>query len=134
MSRTKKRKAVDAALSEACEASRFPKQIAEVGDDGQRRFEDFQNVMQRGGSVSNLNMSPENLKKIQRVCRALFQRLGDDVREKAASYKERLGGFNWDRWICVKNLRFCQEPQLHKTAEEEEEEEQDDVGTDDDDL
>eukprot|EP00971_Amphidinium_carterae_P072574 1435315-Amphidinium_carterae.1 len=30
MSRTKKRKAVDAALSEACEASRFPKQIAEV--------------------------------------------------------------------------------------------------------
>mmetsp|Transcript_28608 Transcript_28608/g.52035 ORF Transcript_28608/g.52035 Transcript_28608/m.52035 type:complete len:199 (+) Transcript_28608:78-674(+) len=132
MSKASKRKAVDAAIAEACEASRFPKQIAELGDEGDRRFEDFQSVMKKGGSVSNLNMSPENLDKIQRVCRKVFELVADDVREKALAYKERLGGYNWERWLCVKSLHLCEQTQFHQSDEEDEEEAE--VELDEDDL
>ena len=35
---------------------------------------------------------------IAKVCvQVLQQELAEEIREKALAYKERLGGFNWDR-------------------------------------
>mmetsp|Transcript_62970 Transcript_62970/g.150010 ORF Transcript_62970/g.150010 Transcript_62970/m.150010 type:complete len:209 (+) Transcript_62970:75-701(+) len=124
MAKKSKQKAVEAALTEACEVAKFPMQIAEVGDEGERRYEDFKEITRRGGSITNLNMGPENRGKIVKVCKAAMEELGDEIKKKALSYKERLGGFNWEHWMCVKSLDLCKQTQFHKTVDEDEDEEE----------
>ena len=40
------------------------KQIAMMGEEGERKFGDFNELMQKGGVMSNLNMGPEQAKKV----------------------------------------------------------------------
>mmetsp|Transcript_96055 Transcript_96055/g.222685 ORF Transcript_96055/g.222685 Transcript_96055/m.222685 type:complete len:241 (-) Transcript_96055:78-800(-) len=117
-----KRSAASAAMGEACDVSRFPGQLAIFGDEGKREYKDFQELIRKGGSISNLNMSPENNAAIANLCKAVVNHMGGAIVEKAATHKDRVGGFNWERWVCVDRLALCDEPLLDKSEEEEDEE------------
>jgi hypothetical protein len=64
-----------------------------MGEEGQRKFGDFNDLMQKGGTMSNLNMGPEQNEKVRTLCEltvktempALVERI-----EKAVKKKRRL--------------------------------------------
>eukprot|EP00928_Gymnodinium_smaydae_P083547 TRINITY_DN66793_c0_g1_i1.p1 TRINITY_DN66793_c0_g1~~TRINITY_DN66793_c0_g1_i1.p1 ORF type:complete len:233 (-),score=40.24 TRINITY_DN66793_c0_g1_i1:89-739(-) len=118
-----RRKAAEIALKEPCLEKHLPSQIAEMGKEDERRFEDFQKMLTKGGSLTNLNMKPEHAETIVEVCSTIVEGLRPAIIEKVASYKDRVGGFNWERWVCVKHLGVCKDTQLDLSKDDEEEEE-----------
>eukprot|EP00401_Gymnodinium_catenatum_P056591 CAMPEP_0117555944 /NCGR_PEP_ID=MMETSP0784-20121206/51541_1 /TAXON_ID=39447 /ORGANISM="" /LENGTH=198 /DNA_ID=CAMNT_0005353177 /DNA_START=15 /DNA_END=611 /DNA_ORIENTATION=+ len=118
MKKSGKRRAAELALKAACEASRFPTQVAMMGEPGSRTYEDFQELMSKGGTLVNIQMTPENLENVQGVCKAIMDDLGPQIVDMCEQFKERVGGLNWERWACVRNLRLCAATQLDKREDD----------------
>mmetsp|Transcript_141241 Transcript_141241/g.451437 ORF Transcript_141241/g.451437 Transcript_141241/m.451437 type:complete len:193 (-) Transcript_141241:137-715(-) len=124
MKKKDKRRAAKEALAAACEEARFPTQLATVGDEGSRRFGDLQELQQKGGSMNNLKMSPANQRDVALMCSALARHFGSDVVEQAATYEDRIGGFNLERWLCVKRLQLCEKTMMHHSYDEDDAEDE----------
>uniref|UniRef100_A0A7S4VIK3 DUF3456 domain-containing protein n=1 Tax=Alexandrium monilatum TaxID=311494 RepID=A0A7S4VIK3_9DINO len=120
-----KRKAAADVLGEVCKASNFPEQLASTGKPGKREYKDWQEVIGRGGSVHSLSMTADNNRNVMTICHGVIQKRGDAIVDKAAAHKERLGAFNWERWLCVQSLGICPRPLLDKSGEEDEAEDED---------
>mmetsp|Transcript_24152 Transcript_24152/g.60321 ORF Transcript_24152/g.60321 Transcript_24152/m.60321 type:complete len:191 (+) Transcript_24152:41-613(+) len=124
MKRKEKRKVAKGVLTAACAEDRFPSQLSISGEEGKRQYADFQEMISKGGSLTNLNMKPENRKDVSEVCAAIASDLGAEIVEKAATYKDRLGGFNWERWLCVKQLQVCEATLMHQSDEDDDADEE----------
>mmetsp|Transcript_72315 Transcript_72315/g.172373 ORF Transcript_72315/g.172373 Transcript_72315/m.172373 type:complete len:208 (+) Transcript_72315:96-719(+) len=127
-----KRKLVKELFNDLCSEDRFPKQFAITGEMGKRTYEDFQKVMKGGGNIGNLNMKPENRENVVTLCGLILAELEYSIIRQATNYKGRLGGFNWERWACVKNLRICNTTIMHKTDEDLDEADEDGDGDESD--
>ena len=89
------------------------KQIALMGEEGERTFGDFNEMMQKGGTMSNLNMGPEQSKKVFVLCEAvaksevslLVARLETLTTQKKG--KKRLADIKMVDEVCKELLGTC---------------------------
>jgi hypothetical protein len=81
-SRTKK---LNAAWGKACRKV-GKMQVAQLGEAGSRKFGDFNELMQQGGTLSNLNMGPEQAKTLQSLCEAFVEDKGVALGDRMAEF------------------------------------------------
>merc|ERR1712107_695919 len=101
-------------------------QNKEVNEEGNKTYHDWQELMSKGGSMTNLQMTPEIKQEVVDVCKAITNDLSTEIIDKAVTYRDRVGGFNWERWLCVKELQLCSSTLIHKSDEDEDDEDKDD--------
>lgn len=98
-----------------------------MGEEGERKFGDFNELMQKGGVMSNLNMGPEQAKKVFMLCEAvvksetslLVARL--ETITTAKKGKKRLADIRMRDEICQQLLDTCK-----KDDDDEDDEDNDD--------
>ena len=102
-------------------------QIAQLGDKGDRKFADFNELMKKGGTMSNLNMGEEQKKAVRTLCdlvakgemSALVARMESALQSKKGRKKRRLADLRMQEVVCEGLLGTC-------IKDEEEEEDDDD--------
>merc|ERR1712039_1135960 len=124
MKRKDKRAVAKQVLEDACVEDRFPRQLAIHGEHGEKQYADFMELQRQGGTLHNINMTPDNIKNVMKVCKTIFADESSRILDKIAKSKERLGGFNWERLLCVKTLKLCEKTVKHMSDEDEDEEEE----------
>lgn len=123
-----KREKTTKVMESVCDPGNFPKQLAVSGDEGSKEYMDFQETMNKGGkSVAGLSMKPENNENLGKICLALVGHLKPSIVDKAVSHKERLGGFNWERWACIEQTGLCKETIMDKSDDEDEDKEDEEL-------
>ena len=106
-------------------------QVAMMGEEGKRKYGDFNALMKKGGTMTNLNMGPEQAQAVQGLCDVvvkgetarLVARMEAALQTKTKGKKRRLADFKMREEVCRGLLGTC----------EEEEEEAAGGGDDDDD-
>mmetsp|Transcript_5281 Transcript_5281/g.12723 ORF Transcript_5281/g.12723 Transcript_5281/m.12723 type:complete len:209 (+) Transcript_5281:90-716(+) len=129
-----KRKIVKDLFNSICDEDRYPKQFAITGEMGKRHYKDFQEATKAGGNIGNLNMKPENRENVVTLCGLILAELEYSIIRQATNYKGRIGGFNWERWACVRSLRICNETIMHKTDDDIDDVDDEDGDGDESDL
>ena len=89
-------------------------QVALMGEAGARKFADFEKMMQKGGSMSNLSMGPEQAKAVQNLCAAivahelesLVGRMVDWCGARGA--KCRVLDYPLRKEVCTRMLNACE--------------------------
>ena len=113
-------------LSKTCPAFESM-QIALMGDIGVRTFIDFQEAMQKGGTLTNLQMGATEGEKVKTVCNmlaseqstALVQVLETFIKQK----RRRLADVQWRTAVCETLLGACPKAEDDEDAEDEDEDE-----------
>ena len=97
-------------------ASLGQKQIARVGEEGKRKYGDFQEMMSASGSLSNLSLEPETGQKLEAFCQAVnAQAIIDRVEAQMAIKRRRkkpwrLLDFRMRDELCETMLAVCAKP------------------------
>merc|ERR1712232_118361 len=78
----------------------------------------------------DIGKDSENRYKVIRFCEDTWKHLESVILEKAISFKGRLGSFNWERFLCVKQVGACvhEDKRIQPDDEDGEREEGDDEG------
>mmetsp|Transcript_72666 Transcript_72666/g.193847 ORF Transcript_72666/g.193847 Transcript_72666/m.193847 type:complete len:171 (-) Transcript_72666:8-520(-) len=108
-------------LRDACKEDRYPSQLAVIGDPGKQEFVDFQDVMNNGGTVTNMVMDGKQRGQMKDACLAIMDSLEDDIVRQVEQTKGRVGGYNWEKFICVSQSGLCRKTKFQKDEEEDEE-------------
>mmetsp|Transcript_1646 Transcript_1646/g.3600 ORF Transcript_1646/g.3600 Transcript_1646/m.3600 type:complete len:239 (+) Transcript_1646:105-821(+) len=118
-----KKKATEEAFTMACDASKFPKQLAVVGTHPVRTFEDLYKLVTElnGKDMPPVDMENTASENVPVFCKKLLEIFGDQIREKAVTSKTRIGGYNFENWLCVKELKVCRNTLIHEVEDDDEE-------------
>lgn len=109
MKKADKRKGAKEAIAGSCEPTRFPRKISMFGQPGKRQYMDFYEKKARGGDVTGLITDTWNNQMIEGICKTALNEVATQIEDFAVSHKERLGQFNWEKWLCVEKLSLCNE-------------------------
>ena len=90
-------------------------QIAQLGEEGNRRFDDFNVLMKKGGAMSNLSMGPEQRQLVQKLCTlfaksemvGLVERIESALATKSRGKRRRLADLRMKEFVCQDMLRTC---------------------------
>merc|ERR1711862_847133 len=95
---------------------------------------DFQKLWKTGKMKDATNMKPENRENIVNMCELIMKQgaewseektMKDDIIDIVRKHKGRIGGYNFEKTICVKKLGLCKRTTLHASDDDDDDDDDD---------
>eukprot|EP00440_Ansanella_granifera_P054708 gb/GFBE01059309.1/.p1 GENE.gb/GFBE01059309.1/~~gb/GFBE01059309.1/.p1 ORF type:complete len:201 (+),score=63.83 gb/GFBE01059309.1/:1-603(+) len=111
-----------------CLAERYPKHLVLWKTAGWNQYVDYMasKAPAEGfeGSVADLfAKAPSMVPLLQKACRLVLQKYRQKVIDVVGEQKGRIGGFNFQRWLCFHETRYCPSNRTKGAKEAEEDDE-----------
>merc|ERR1712048_234341 len=124
LKREKRKQVLQDIINATCDVDRYPEEVAIVQDEqGDSNYQDYQvakaryaaELSGRGLGDTMGESGVQNREKARGVCSTVMNELKTSIIDAALAKKpQRLGGFNWERWACMKTLHVCNKTWIHK--------------------
>jgi hypothetical protein len=119
-----RRDKVYSSMKKACK--RFDgMQVALMGEPGQRKIGNFNDFISKGGTLSNVNMTPESRKSVKKLCKEVARSHSEAMVETMAQSKRRVIDFNVRHELCERLLAACQPDDGDGMGDDDEDDDED---------